>query len=231
MAQRSIKGSVELASGLGEMTRSAAKDAAAEFVAMTTNDLSAKKVTKQASRLADDLFAAANTNRKNLVALVRSEVDKAVGRLDVATLQQELSSVTDTVHALRSQVEELAGSLAGRSSTAASSAATGVATMADTAGATVADVAPGIAPAPSRRPARSALKKSASSSSSATKASATKASAKKASTATKTTAKKSTATTSTAKKSPAKKASTTKASTKKAPSSSTGSSASTAGSA
>ena len=109
MAKRSmIQGYVELASGLGEMTKGAARDAAAELVALTNNDLSPKKVTKQASKLADELIAAANTNRRNLVALVRSEVDRAVGRLDVNTLQQELAQVSATVHSLRSQVEDLA---------------------------------------------------------------------------------------------------------------------------
>ncbi len=173
MAKRSIQGYVELASGLGEMTKGAAKEAAAELVALTNGDLSPKKVTKQASKLADDLVAAANTNRKNLVSLVRSEVDKAVGRLDVNSLQQELSNVTDTVHALRGQVEELASTLAGRTSKAASGAATSAATLVgDAATDTAAAAKP--ATAPSRRPARSALKKS------ATKAPATKAPAKKA---------------------------------------------------
>ena len=48
MTKRSIQGYVELASGLGEMTKGAAKDAAAELVSLTNADLSPKKVTKPA---------------------------------------------------------------------------------------------------------------------------------------------------------------------------------------
>jgi len=225
MAKRSIQGYVELASGLGEMTRGAAREAAAELVSLTNAELSPKKVTKQATRLADDLIAAANTNRKNLVSLVRSEVDRAVGRLDVASLQQELSTVTDTVHTLRAQVEELAGTLSGRSARTVSEAALSPAKVVGAVATPDAASGTGASATPSRRPARSALKKTtttapASKTAPAKKTSTAKATttksapAKKTSTAKKTTVKKSAATTSTATKSaPAKKASTAKKTT------------------
>ena len=80
MAKRSIHGFVELASGLGELTRSRAKEAATELLALTGVEGSSKKVAKQASKLADDLLVAAETNRKQVVRLVRSEVESAIGR-------------------------------------------------------------------------------------------------------------------------------------------------------
>ncbi|MFC7492583.1 MULTISPECIES: hypothetical protein [unclassified Knoellia] len=228
MAKRSIQGYVELASGLGEMTKGAAKDAAAELVSLTNADLSPKKVTKQATKLADDLIAAANTNRRNLVSLVRSEVDRAVRRLDVPGLQQELSTVTDTVHALRAQVEDLASTLSGRSARTVPGAAFSPADVVGTAGAVAHDTVAvaGAATTPSRRPARSALKKAtpAEKSAPARKASSAGTSAptkqaspaKKASTAKRTTATKSAPA---EKASPAKKTSTAKktAATKSAP--------------
>ena len=56
MAKRSIQGYVELASGLGELTRSRAKEAAPEILALAGADGSRKKVAKQASKLADELL-------------------------------------------------------------------------------------------------------------------------------------------------------------------------------
>ena len=64
MAKRSIQGYVELASGLGELTRSAAKEAAAEILALAGSDASRKKAAKQVSGLADELLHAAQANRK-----------------------------------------------------------------------------------------------------------------------------------------------------------------------
>jgi hypothetical protein len=240
MVKRSIQGYVELASGLGEMTRGAARDAAAELVALTNADLSPKKVTKQASRLADDLIAAANTNRRNLVSLVRAEVDKAVGRLDVSAIQQELANVADTVQTLRGQVEELAGGLSGRPAPSASGPGGGMVEVAhtatgpltdgvsDTVGASVSGAA-ARTEATKRRPARASLRKSAStgsatSTSSPKKASATKAPAKKASTTKKASAAKASTTkkdsapaAGAAKKSAAKKSTAKKSTAKNAP--------------
>ena len=47
MAKRSIQGYVELASGLGELTRSRAKEAAQEIIALAGSDASRKKAAKQ----------------------------------------------------------------------------------------------------------------------------------------------------------------------------------------
>ena len=89
MAKNSIQGYVELASGLGDLTRSRAKEAAQEIIALASQDTSRKKLAKQASALADDLLKAAEANRKQIVRLVRREVDSAVGKLDVDRLTRE----------------------------------------------------------------------------------------------------------------------------------------------
>ena len=112
MAKNSIQGYVELASGLGDLTRSQAKDAAQEIIALASQDTSRKKLAKQASALADDLLKAAEANRKQIVRLVRREVDSAVGKLDVDRLTREVQGLGATVAALASQVEELARSAA-----------------------------------------------------------------------------------------------------------------------
>src|SRR6478736_1638168 len=97
MAKRSIQGYVELASGLGELTRSAAKEAAAEILALAGSDASRKKAAKQVSGLADELLHAAQANRKALVRLVRREVDSAVGKLDVTKISTEVQTLAAPV--------------------------------------------------------------------------------------------------------------------------------------
>ena len=104
MAKNSIQGYVELASGLGDLTRSRAKEAAQEIIALASQDTSRKKLAKQASALADDLLKAAEANRKQIVRLVRREVDSAVGKLDVDRLTREVQGLGATVATLASQV-------------------------------------------------------------------------------------------------------------------------------
>jgi polyhydroxyalkanoate synthesis regulator phasin len=215
MAKRSIQGYVELASGLGELTRSRAKEAAAEILALAGSDASRKKAAKQVSTLADDLLHAAEANRKHLVRMIRREVESAVAKLDVNRLSGEVQTLGATVAALAAQVDDMARSAAGLGARTPSPVAEALADI-EPEPARVAAKAPATKAAPAKKaPARKTT---------ATKATATKAPAKKApakkSTATKAPAKKTTTST-TAKKAPAKKATTsttaTKAPARKAP--------------
>ena len=122
MAKRSIQGYVELASGLGELTRNRAKEAAQEIVALSGVHGSRKKVSKQASQLADELLKAAETNRKQIVRLVRKEVDSAVNRIDLGRVVTDVQSLGATVATLATQVDDLARAAGGRATTAAASA-------------------------------------------------------------------------------------------------------------
>ena len=197
MAKNSIQGYVELASGLGDLTRSRAKEAAQEIIALASQDTSRKKLAKQASALADDLLKAAEANRKQIVRLVRREVDSAVGKLDVDRLTREVQGLGATVATLASQVEELARS-------AASVEIRGAATV-------VSDIVE-VAPEPVKAAAKKAparVAKKAPAKKAATKAAPAKAAAK--APAAKAPAKKAATTSATAKaaaKAPAKKAAT-----------------------
>ncbi len=193
MAKRSIHGFVELASGLGELTRSRATEAAHELLTLTGVEGSSKKVAKQASRLADDLLSAAERNRKQVVGLVRSEVESALGRIDVGRLVGEVQGLATTVAGLAAQVDDLARAASGRPSAPV---------------ARVVEVEP--------EPARVAARPTTTSSTPAKKAPAKKAPAKKAP-AKKAPAKKAPAKKAPAKKAPAKKAPAKKAPAKKAP--------------
>lgn len=81
MGFESVRGYVQLASGLGELTRARAREAAQGLLSMSGVGISTGKVAGQVGALAEELFAAATTNRENVTALVRSEVDAAVTRL------------------------------------------------------------------------------------------------------------------------------------------------------
>ncbi|MGL5931156.1 MAG: hypothetical protein ACRCY8_19675 [Dermatophilaceae bacterium] len=114
MVKRSIQGYVELASGVGELTRSKAVEAAHELLALAGSDASRKKAAKQAGKLADDLLSAAEQNRRQVVSLVQREVDAALGRVDLARVLAEVQALGASVAGLAAQVDELARGVATR---------------------------------------------------------------------------------------------------------------------
>ncbi|MFC8502662.1 hypothetical protein ACFUC1_09885 [Pedococcus sp. NPDC057267] len=109
MAFESVRSYVQLASGLGEMTKARALEAAQGLLALPGADEVTRRAV-QASTLADQLLEAAKANRDNLVALVQSEVEAALKRADVARLadveaaRTSLAAVTRELADLRSTV-------------------------------------------------------------------------------------------------------------------------------
>jgi hypothetical protein len=203
MASEAVRGWVQLASGLGELTRARALEAAQGLLALPGAEEVGKRAM-QASTLADQLLAAAKANRAHLVALVRSEVESALRRgefarhADVESARAALASLTHEVDELRASLASaaaripLAGAIPGVPSAAVSTAPRR---------------APAAVPAPPARTrtAETAAKKATSKKATAKKATAKKATAKKA-TAKKATAKKGTAKKGTAKRGTAKTA-------------------------
>ena len=110
MVKRSVRAYVELASGLGEMTRARAVEAAQEIVALAGAGGSASAIAQQAERLAGDLLKAAEQNRAQVVGLVQREVEAAMDRVDVGRMLTEVQSLGATVAGLAAQVDELARS-------------------------------------------------------------------------------------------------------------------------
>jgi polyhydroxyalkanoate synthesis regulator phasin len=121
MAKSALQNYLELAAGLGDLTRAKAKDAANEILTLAGQAPSPKKMGKEASRLAEDLVDQAKANRKMLSNLVRSEVDKAMRKVDLGSMSKDVQAVVATVAGLAAQVEELG--LMVRESLAGSSAA------------------------------------------------------------------------------------------------------------
>ena len=217
MVTRTLRAYVELAAGLGEVTRARAVEAAQELVVFAGSEPSPKQVASQVTRLADDLLKAAEHNRDQVVALVHREVESALGRVDAGRLLVEVQSLGTTVAGLAAQVDELARATGMRPAVRPAERADVVEPGLDVA----APAAPRRAAkqTASQRAARQAARTSTAASPTqavsarpgGTGTSAKKTPAKKTS-AKKTSAKKA----STTKASPAKKASTKKASAKKA---------------
>jgi len=85
MSFGSVRGYVQLASGLGELTRLRAMEAAQGLLSLPGMGIATGKLAGQAGALAEELFAAATTNRELLTTLVRAEVDAAVSRLGLVS--------------------------------------------------------------------------------------------------------------------------------------------------
>ena len=218
MAFEAVRGYVQLASGLGEMTKAKALEAAQGLLALPRADEIGKRAM-QASVLADQILEAAKANRSNLIALVRTEIENALGRAEFAR-HSDVENARAAVASLNREVEELrAAVLAGVAHSPLGRMIPGMASSAVTTGprqSWLREVPPAAEPgrpraAGTRTTAGSASAKKAA----AKKTTAKKTAAKKATTAKKTAAKKTTAKKTAAKKTAAKKTAAKKTAAKK----------------
>ena len=98
-----LKSYLALAGGVTEVTRQRAIAAAKALVAQ--GEATAEQVTS----LAEDLLTQSRQNREAVVALVAYEVDRALGRVGLASAD-EVAALTDRVRHLETQLAELRGS-------------------------------------------------------------------------------------------------------------------------
>ncbi len=188
-----LKAYVQVATGVGELTRQRALEAARQALAaspaagvLPAASAGVDGLTAQASALADELLEAGRHNREQLRQLVSSEVESVVARLGigqgVADAQAQLAAARARVRELeqalaaatsgrvvtrRAQTETLATALAPDTTVTAPQAADPVAGVDATTAATSA-------------PTRPAVDEAAATKAAATKAAARKAAAKKA---------------------------------------------------
>ena len=95
-----LRGYLQLASGLTEVTASRARDAAMSLVNQGLQWTGkTPDVMGSVQDIADDLVATSKQNREMLVGMIRSEVDRAVGRMGFVR--------EDELAALRARVERL----------------------------------------------------------------------------------------------------------------------------
>ena len=89
MGFESVRAYVQLASGLSDLTRARAMEAAQGLLSLPAVGIATgNKMASQAGALADELLAAATANRSNLTTLVRSEVDAAITRLGLVSVEK-----------------------------------------------------------------------------------------------------------------------------------------------
>jgi polyhydroxyalkanoate synthesis regulator phasin len=149
-----VKGYLALASGLTEVTKQRAVAAARNLVAQ------GGAAAGQVTALADDLVAQSKSNREAVTALVRFEVDKALGRVGLASAE-EVTELNARVRSLEAELRRVGGG-----TPAADAAKTGAANLKPSA-------------APPAAAAKAPAKKSPAKKTAAKKSPAKKASAKK----------------------------------------------------
>ena len=113
-----LRGYVQLASGLVEVSVSKARDVAESLLAGGLDQVvpevpgkdtaagAARAMGSQVQDLADDLVTQATANRELLIGLVRTEVDRTAGRLGFVR-EEELAAVRRHLSRLETQVTDL----------------------------------------------------------------------------------------------------------------------------
>lgn len=112
-----LRGYVQLATGLTEVTASKARDAAMSLVNQGMQ-LTGKTpdVMGSVQDIADDLVTTSKQNREMLIGLIRSEVDRAVGRMGFVR-EEELAALRARLEHVEAEVRA-AASAAGAASSA-----------------------------------------------------------------------------------------------------------------
>jgi polyhydroxyalkanoate synthesis regulator phasin len=113
-----VRGYLNAASGLTELTRKRAQDLAQSLLSSTGAAAGGGSVAHQVGTLAEELVSAARSNREAVREMIRGEVEMAVGRLGLVPAS-ELAAARTQIAALESAVAELTrgGSPAARPTT------------------------------------------------------------------------------------------------------------------
>ncbi len=105
-----LRNYLQMASGLTEATTTKARDVVTGLVAqglqLSAKAVPAPEMMSQVQELADDLVATSRNNREMLLGMIRSEVDRAVGRMGFVR-EDELEALRRHVQRLEKQVSDL----------------------------------------------------------------------------------------------------------------------------
>jgi polyhydroxyalkanoate synthesis regulator phasin len=119
MVMDALRGYVQLANGLTEVTRQRAQQAAKALLQQS----GAESLTTRVSDLADEIVATSKSNRQLLQAIVANEVEGAVARLGFARVE-EVAALSRRIQKLEREVAEAHASAAAPSAPAAPAPAT-----------------------------------------------------------------------------------------------------------
>ncbi|MGW7684471.1 phasin family protein [Kribbella sp. NPDC054772] len=101
MVMDALRGYVQLANGLTEVTKQKAQAAAKALLQQTGAD----QLTTKVSDLADEIVATSKSNRQLLQAIVANEVEGAVARLGFAR-SEEVAALTRRVRTLETELAD-----------------------------------------------------------------------------------------------------------------------------
>ncbi|MEI8411685.1 MULTISPECIES: phasin family protein [unclassified Kribbella] len=105
MVMDALRGYIQLANGLTEVTKQRAEAAAKALLQQTGADKLTSGVTAKVSDLADEIVATSKSNRQLLQAIVTNEVEGAVARLGFVR-SEEVAALTRRVQTLESELAE-----------------------------------------------------------------------------------------------------------------------------
>ena len=133
MTTDALRGYLMLASGLADVTRQRAREAAKNLVtqvgaedALATASLAATVASQTVQSLADELLATVRANREQLAASIADEVASALGHLDLPLDRAQVETLRQTIAGLEERLESLLtafGAAVGRNGAAASAPA------------------------------------------------------------------------------------------------------------
>ncbi|HEV2086867.1 MAG TPA: hypothetical protein VGR21_01015 [Cryptosporangiaceae bacterium] len=123
--QEALKSYLALATGLTEVSKKRAKAAAKKLAK------SGGATVEQVQSLTEDLLATRQSNREAMVRLVRYEIDRALGKVGLATAD-EVEQLNARVRQLEQQVRDAERAAAAASPTIGTEAAPAAATLAKT---------------------------------------------------------------------------------------------------
>ncbi len=102
-----LRGYLQLANGLSDVTKAKAKEIAMELVSQGIQlSTKAPDLKGQVQELADELLSTSRNNREMLLGLVTSEVDRAVSRMGFVR-EDELAAVRRHVQRLEKEIAEI----------------------------------------------------------------------------------------------------------------------------
>ncbi|HET6989404.1 MAG TPA: polyhydroxyalkanoate synthesis protein PhaF [Kribbella sp.] len=105
MVLDALRGYVQLANGLTEVTRQKAQAAAKALLQQTGADTLTTGLTAKVSELTDEIVATSKSNRQLLQAIVSNEVEGAVARLGFVR-SEEVAALTRRVQTLEGELAE-----------------------------------------------------------------------------------------------------------------------------
>jgi polyhydroxyalkanoate synthesis regulator phasin len=105
MVMEALRGYVQLASGLTEVTKQKAQAAAKALLQQTGAENLKSGLSTKVSDLADEIVATSKSNRQLLQAIVTNEVEGAVARLGFVR-SEEVAALSRRVQTLETQLAE-----------------------------------------------------------------------------------------------------------------------------